>query len=78
MQPPAKSTDLMAVVRGVIAAEEDAIALYKQISKVCEGNDEVTQHLAIELQADEEEHRCLFVGFLSGLEAHEAKHAAGK
>ncbi len=30
------------------------------------------------LQADEEEHRCLFVGFLRSLEEHEARHAAGK
>ena len=78
LQPPAKSTDILAVVRGVVAAEEDAIALYKQISKVCEGVDEVTQHLAIELQADEEEHRCLFVGFLRSLEEHGVKHAAGR
>jgi bacterioferritin len=78
LQPPAKSTDIMAVVRGVITAEEDAIALYKQISKACEGRDEVTQHLAIELLADEEEHRCLFVGFLRSLEDHEARHAVGK
>ena len=76
LQPPSESTDLMSVVRGVIAAEEDAIALYKQISKACESKDEVTQHLAIELQADEEEHRCQFVGFLRSLERHEAKHAA--
>ena len=37
LQPLAESTDLMTVVRGVIAVEDDALAFYKQLSKASEG-----------------------------------------
>jgi len=67
LQPPVDSTDVLSVVQGVLDAENEAIACYQQIIKSCEGRDYVTQDLAIELQADEEEHRCLFEGFLKSL-----------
>lgn len=70
LQPPAESTDILAVVKGVLAAENDAISLYQQLIKACEGKDYVTQDLAIALLADEEEHRCLFEGFLKSIEKH--------
>jgi bacterioferritin len=73
LQPPADSTDMMAVVKGVLAAENEAVALYNQIIKECEGRDYVSQDLAIQLLADEEQHRCLFEGFLKSLEKHGAK-----
>jgi bacterioferritin len=73
LQPPADSTDIMSVVKGVLAAENDAVALYNQLIKECDGKDYVTQDLAITLLADEEEHRCLFEGFLRSLEKHGAK-----
>lgn len=73
LQPPADSTDIMSVVQGVLAAENEAIALYSEIIKTCEGKDYVTQDLAINLQADEEKHRCLFDGFLKSLEKHGTK-----
>jgi len=73
LQPPTDSTDILAVVKGVLAAEREAIALYNGIIKACEGHDYVTQDLATELLADEEEHRCLFEGFLKSLEKHGAK-----
>jgi bacterioferritin len=73
LQPPADSTDILTVVKGVLAAENGAISLYKQIIKACDGKDYVTQDLAIELLADEEEHRCLFEGFLKSMEKHSAK-----
>jgi ferritin-like protein len=57
----------LSVVQGVLDAENEAIACYHQIIKACEGRDHVTQDLAIKLQADEEEHRCLFEGFLKSL-----------
>ena len=64
MQPPAKSTDVVSVIKGVIAAEEDAIEIYTAIIKACEGEDYVTQEMAITILADEQEHRREFVGFL--------------
>jgi bacterioferritin len=73
LQPPGESTDIMTVVQGVVAAENEAIALYSELIKACEGKDYVTQDLAIELLGDEEEHRCLFEGFLKSLETHGSK-----
>ena len=67
LQPPVDSTDVLSVVQGVLDAENEAIACYQQIIKACESKDYVTQDLAIQLQADEEEHRCLFEGFLKSL-----------
>ncbi len=73
LQPPADSTDILAVVKGVIEAENNAISLYNQLIKECDGKDYVTQDLAITLMADEEEHRCLFEGFLRSLQKHGLK-----
>ncbi|MEX0866037.1 MAG: ferritin-like domain-containing protein [Pirellulales bacterium] len=64
MQPPEDTTDVVAVIQAVIEAEEGAIAQYKKIIKATDGEDYVTQDMCITLQADEEEHRRLFVGFL--------------
>ena len=54
----------MAVIKGVIAAEEAAIAQYNKIIKLCEGLDYVTQDMVIEILGGEEDHRREFVGFL--------------
>ncbi len=64
LQPPEDSTDVVAVIKGVIEAEEDAIRTYNEIIKLCDGNDYVTQDIAISLLANEESHRSKFVGFL--------------
>lgn len=64
MQPPANSTDVVAVIKGVIAAEDAAIAQYKKIIKLCDGYDYVTQDMCITALGDEEEHRREFLGFL--------------
>jgi bacterioferritin len=64
LQPPRDTTDVVAVIRGVIAAEEGAIAQYNKIIRLCEGRDYVTQDLVIEILAGEEDHRREFVGFL--------------
>jgi len=64
LQPPPDPADLSAVIRGVIEAEESAITTYRKIVKACDGADCVTQDLAVGILADEEEHRCLFAGFL--------------
>lgn len=64
LQPSGDSTDVVSVIKGVIAAEEDAIGLYTAIIKACDDTDYVTQDLAVTILGDEEEHRREFVGFL--------------
>jgi bacterioferritin len=64
LQPPAETTDVVAVIRGVIEAEEQAIDHYNAIIKMCEGTDYVTQDLAIKLLSDEEAHHQEFGGYL--------------
>jgi bacterioferritin len=64
LQPPEQQTDVVHVIRGVIAAETDAIAHYEQIIEFCDGLDLVTQDMVITIQRDEQQHRRLFEGFL--------------
>lgn len=68
LQPPKKSTDVVAVIKGVIAAEEEAIRGYEAIIKACDGEDYVTQDLAITILGDEQDHRREFIGFLKEIE----------
>lgn len=68
LQPPAKNTDVVSVIRGVIAAEESAIAQYNKLIKLCDGTDYVTQDLCIQALADEENHRRDFMGYLKEYE----------
>lgn len=65
LQPPADTTDVVAVIRGVIEAENAAIAHYNALIDLCgEAHDYVTQDLCITQLADEEGHRVMFAGFL--------------
>ncbi|MFM7033635.1 MAG: ferritin-like domain-containing protein [Planctomycetia bacterium] len=64
IQPVTETTDVVGVIKSVIAAEEAACAHYKKIIKAAEGEDYVTQDLCIRLLADEEEHLVQFRGFL--------------
>jgi bacterioferritin len=64
LQPPEDSTDVIAVIVGVLEAEEDAIAGYNKLIKLCDGRDYVTQDLAITLLGDEEGHRQQFNSYL--------------
>src|SRR5215475_2458898 len=64
LQPPADTTDVVDVIRGVLQAEEEAIAHYKALIKLTEGEDYVTQDLAITILSDEEGHRQQFEGYL--------------
>lgn len=64
MQPTKDSTDVVAIIKGVIEAEEGAIGQYNKIIKLCDGTDYVTQDLAIQLLGDEESHRREFKGYL--------------
>ncbi len=68
MQPPEESTDLITVIKGVIAAEDAAIAGYERIIGLCDQVDPVTQDLAVTLLGDEQEHRRAFVGYLTEFE----------
>jgi bacterioferritin len=64
LQPSADTTDMVYIIQGVLKAEEDAINHYKAIIKLTDGEDYVTQDLAITILADEEGHRQHFEGYL--------------
>lgn len=68
LQPIADTTDVVAVIKGVIDAENGAITQYNKIIKVCDGIDYVTQDMAIGLLSGEEDHRREFIGFLKEYE----------
>jgi len=64
LQPPEDSTDVLAVIRGVLDAEDDAIETYRSLVHAAqEADDPVTEDLAVTLLADEEAHRTEFRGF---------------
>lgn len=65
MQPPKDPLDIVAIIEGVIEAEDGAIKQYQKIIEATDGDDPVTQDLCIELKGDEEEHKRLFKGFLA-------------
>jgi bacterioferritin len=69
LQPPKDSTDVVAVIKGVIEAEQGAIDHYTKLIKACDGVDYVTQDLAIQILTDEESHLREFEGFLKEYEA---------
>jgi bacterioferritin len=64
LEPPEDPTDVVGVIRGVLKAEEEAINHYRSIIKLTDGEDYVTQDLAITLLAAEEAHRQQFEGYL--------------
>lgn len=64
LQPLKDTTDIVSVIKGVIEAEEGAIAQYKKVIKICDGHDYVTQDMVIGLLSGEEDHRSEFIGFL--------------
>jgi bacterioferritin len=64
LQPPEDSTDVLAVIEGVLDAETDAIETYRELIDAAEAADDpVTEDLAVTLLADEEAHRTEFRGF---------------
>jgi bacterioferritin len=69
MQTPAGTTEIETVIRGVIAAGEDAIAQYEKLIELSSGFDPATEAIAITALADEEEHRREFLVFLNEIEA---------
>lgn len=69
LQPPAKLTDVVAVIKGVIDAETAAIGQYNKLIHLCDGVDYVTQDLCIQALGDEEEHLREFRGYLAEYES---------
>lgn len=69
LQPPESQTDVVHVIRGVIAAETSAIELYTRIVAETEAVDPVTNDMVIAILHDEQGHRRLFEGFLREYEA---------
>ena len=64
LEPPDDPTDVVAVIKGVLQAENEAIQHYKALIKLTDGEDYVTQDLAITILSDEEGHRQQFEGYL--------------
>ncbi|MEF8819289.1 MAG: ferritin-like domain-containing protein [Haloferacaceae archaeon] len=64
LQPPEDSTDVLSVIDGVLEAEEDAVATYRELIEAAEAaSDPVTEDLAVTVLSDEEAHRTEFRGF---------------
>jgi bacterioferritin len=68
LQPPAETTDVVSVIKGVIDAEQSAIGHYNKVIKACDGVDYVTQDMVITILSDEQEHLREFEGFLKEYE----------
>ena len=64
LQPPADTTDVVTVIKGVIEAEQGAIDHYVTIINACEGVDPVTADMVTTILAGEEGHLRQFEGFL--------------
>jgi bacterioferritin len=69
LQPPEHQTDIVHVIRGVIAAETGAIEHYTRIVEETDQVDPVTQDMVIDILRDEQGHKRLFEGFLREYEA---------
>ena len=69
LQPPQHQTDIVHIIKGVIAAETGAIDHYNRIIEFTDGLDFVTQDMVIDILRDEEGHRRLFEGYLREYEA---------
>jgi bacterioferritin len=69
LQPPAEQTDIVHVIKGVIAAESGAIEHYNRIIEATDSVDWVTQDMVIAILHDEQRHRRLFEGFLREFES---------
>lgn len=69
IQPPSDSTDVMSVIKGVIEAEESAIAQYEKLIELADDADDyVTEDLCVQLLGEEQHHKREFEGFLKSRE----------
>ncbi len=69
LQPPERQTDVVHVIRGVIEAEDGAIAHYNRILEATADVDPVTNDMIVDVLRDEQGHRRMFEGFLREYEA---------
>jgi len=69
LQPAEHQTDIVHVIKGVIAAETGAIEHYNKMVEFCDDKDLVTQDMVIAILRDEEGHRRLFEGYLREYQA---------
>ncbi|MBX3444128.1 MAG: hypothetical protein KF774_17115 [Planctomyces sp.] len=69
LRPPQSTTDVRSVVEGVLAAEEGAIAHYRDIIRATSDDDPVTADLCTQLLSDEDAHWSQFRGFLAELDS---------
>ena len=76
MQPPHDTTQVVGVIKGVIAAEEAACQQYRRTIAATHRHDPVTADLCTRLLADEEEHLVLFRGFLKEYEQEQPTQAS--
>ena len=64
IQPPSNTTDVLSVVKGVIEAEKDAIALYEKLIDLADDADDyVTEDMCIQILGQEQHHLREFEGF---------------
>jgi bacterioferritin len=69
LQPPEHQTDIVHVIKGVIAAETGAIEHYTRIVDETDQIDPVTNDMVIDILRDEQGHKRLFEGFLREYQA---------
>jgi bacterioferritin len=68
LQPPADTTDVVSVIKGVIEAEQGAIDHYVKVINASQDADPVTADMLTTILADEEGHLRMFEGFLKEYE----------
>jgi bacterioferritin len=64
LQPNDDTTDVVSVIKGVIAAESGAISHYTRIIEATDGVDWATQDMVIRILRDEEGHMRTYEGYL--------------
>ena len=69
LQPPERQTDVAHVIRGVIEAEDGAIAHYNRILQATAEMDPVTNDMVVDVLREEQGHRRMFEGFLKEYES---------
>lgn len=69
VQPPKDSTDVVSVIKGVIEAEDSAIAQYEKLIELADDADDyVTEDMCVQILAQEQHHKREFEGFLKSRE----------
>ena len=69
LQPPEHQTDIVHVIKGVMAAERSAIGFYNELIEAADEVDPVTQDMVVDILRDEQSHLRLFEGFLREYQA---------